>query len=434
MPTFSLPYTPTIKQETANIWPIIKETASDWMDDHAMRLAAALALYTILSLAPLLVITTKVVSVVWSHSTDQANQQVNHQLTNLMGKDAADAVSNGFHQKMSAGSGLLATIISSAILLFSATGVFAELQDSMNTIWGVKPKPNQGVWAFVRNRLLSLAMVFGVGFLLLVSMFISTILTTAAGLVLGDSGWIAKLGDIVVSLAVVALLFAAIFKFLPDVKLTWRHVWLGAAITAALFTVGKYALAFYFKVAAPTSPFGAAAAPMAVLLWVYYSAFILFFGAEFTKVWSLHHGHSIVPDDSAVKVTEEERAQQGIPSKRRMEKALAGEPFNRLPPPTHLPAPKSRASAPFGAADYALAAGGLVLGAIAGGVGAHVLKQNGKPGSAADVDLKARLKAIEHRIGDVSRLRRIMEDTTVIDRVDEVEAKIRRAASRGGKI
>jgi membrane protein len=165
------------------------------------------------------------------------------------------------------------------------------------------------------------------------------------------------------------VLFAAIFKFLPDVKLRWRHVWLGAVMTAGLFTLGKYALALYFKYASPTSAFGAAGSLAAVLLWVYYSAFILFFGAEFTKVWSIHHLRSrVVPEPNAVKVTEAERAKQGIPSERRMCDALAGRP---LEPRPATAAPPRRGSRPRrGNSAYALAAGGVVVGAIAGGLGA----------------------------------------------------------------
>ena len=162
-------------------------------------------------------------------------------------------------------------------------------------------KPNLGVWDWVRNRLLSLGMVFGTGFLLLVSMFVSTLLAALTRFIAGDVRWFAFVIDILVSMLVVSLLFAAIFRLLPDVRLRWRHVWLGAVLTAALFTLGKYALALYFKYAAPTSAFGAAGSLAAVMLWVYYSSFILFFGAEFTKVWSNRHlGQHVVPSDHAV--------------------------------------------------------------------------------------------------------------------------------------
>jgi membrane protein len=355
---------------------ILKETVSDWIEVKAMRLSAALALYTILSLAPLLVITLKLVGVVLRNK-DYAREQITDQITDLMGWRVAEAVQPMIEHAATPGAGSLAAIVSACVLIFSATGVFAELQDSMDTIWGVKPKPNRGLRDFVRTRIVSLAMVFGTGFLLLVSMFITAALENMASYVAGNAKWLGVTLDLVVSFAVESVLCAAIFKFLPDVKLRWRHVWLGAVLTAGLFTAGKYALALYFKYASPTSAFGAAGSLAAVLLWVYYSAFILFFGAEFTKVWSIHHLRSRVkPQPNAVKVTESERAKQGIPSEQRTCDALNGRleepPASPAPAITPVPAaPRRCASRPRrGNSAYALAAGGVVVGAIAGGLGA----------------------------------------------------------------
>ena len=324
--------------------PLLKATAGGWMRDNAMRLSAALALYTILSLAPLLVITAKLVGVA-TRDTNYARAQVTAQITDLMGTQVAQAIQPMLESGSRQGGGVLAAALSTAVLLFSATGVFAELQDSMNTIWGVKPKPNQGVRDFLRNRLLSLAMVFGTGFLLVVSMFLTTATVRLAAYLAGDTRWLALTLDPLVSFGVVSVLFAGIFKFLPDVRLAWRHVWVGAALTAGMFTAGKYALALYFRYATPTSAFGAAGSLAAVLLWVYYSSFILFFGAEFTKVWSVRHLHdAVVPQDNAVKVTEDDRARQGIPTEQRLTDALAGEPLDAGPadtqagrPVPHLP-------------------------------------------------------------------------------------------------
>lgn len=307
--------------------PLVKATAAGWMRDNAMRLSAALALYTILSLAPLVVITAKIIGAVMSDRA-YARAQVTAQIAALTGQQVAKAVQPMLEAGSKAGGGVLAAVLSTGVLLFSATGVFVELQDSMNTIWGVKPKPNQGIKDFVRTRLLSLAMVFGTGFLLLMSMALTTTMIRLAAFVAGDTAQLALVLDPVVSLLVVTVLFAGIFRFLPDVRLAWKHVWVGAGLTAAMFTVGKYALAMYFSYADPTSAFGAAGSLAAVMLWVYYSAFILFFGAEFTKVWSVRHLHApVVPQENAVKVTEEERARQGIPTERRMADALAGDPL-----------------------------------------------------------------------------------------------------------
>jgi len=284
----------------AGILFYLKKTASSWMQDNAMRLSAALSLYTILSLAPMLVITLKLIGILWKN-TASARYHMTQQLSSLMGPQAAEAVKPVLEYSGKRGSGTLATILSFAVLIFSATGVFNELQSAMNTIWCVKPKPNQGLRGFIRNRLLAVAMVFGIAFLLLVSMFVSTLLTGLAKEIAGDARWLGIVLDIVISFGVYTLLFAAIFKFLPDAKVSWKYVWLGAVLTAGLFTLGKYGLAIYFKFATPTSAFGAAGSLAAVLLWVYYSSFILFFGAEFTKVWSMQHGQAIVPDENAVK-------------------------------------------------------------------------------------------------------------------------------------
>jgi membrane protein len=280
----------------------LRKTASSWVEDNAMRLSAALSLYTILSLAPMLVITVKLMGIIW-RNTNSARAHIMQQMSSLMGPDAAQAIKPVLEYSGKNGSGTLATTVSFFVLIFSATAVFNELQSAMNTIWGVKPKPNQAIWGFIRNRLLAVAMVFGIAFLLLVSMFVSTVLAALAKDIAGDTRWFGFVLDIVVSFGVVSLLFAAIFKFLPDAKVKWNHVWAGAILSAALFTVGKYGLALYFKFATPTSAFGAAGSLAAVLLWVYYSSFILFFGAEFTKVWSKEHGQAIVPDEHAVKAT-----------------------------------------------------------------------------------------------------------------------------------
>jgi len=319
-----------------SIIPLLKATATGWHQDNAMRLSAALAMYTILSLAPLMVITSKAVGALISDK-DYARTQITQQIDTLMGPQVAKAVQPMLVAGTRPGGGKFATAFSTAVLLFSATGVFAELQDAMNTIWGVKPRPNQGVRDFIRNRLLSLAMVFGTGFLLLVSMFLTTAAVRLTAYFAGDDTWVTLALDTGVSLTVVTVLFAGMFRFLPDVRLAWKHVWGGAFLTAVLFTLGKYMLAFYFGYAAPTSAFGAAGSLAAVMLWVYYSAFILFFGAEFTKVWSLRLLHErVVPETNAVKVTEEERARKGIPTEQRVEAAVAGDPLpeGEAPPQT----------------------------------------------------------------------------------------------------
>lgn len=305
----------------ASLFTILKETVSDWSEDKAMKLSAALALYTILSLAPLMVLSIKILAI---FMRDRSADVVQKQMDALIGAAGSQAIHEMIANASKPGQGTVATIISAVILLFSASGVFGELQDSLNTIWEVKPKPNAGWWVMIRKRLLSMGMVFVIAFLLLVSLLVTTVLSTMTGWVLGDAAaWIAIPVDIVVSVAVVTLLIGAIFKVLPDVNIGWRDVLIGALVTAVLFKAGQYLLGLYFKFGSSTSAYGAAGSFVAVLLWVYYSAWILFFGAEFTQVWARRHNRKITPTKDAVPVTEEERAQQGMASEERLARKSA---------------------------------------------------------------------------------------------------------------
>src|ERR1051325_6701021 len=210
---------------------------------------------------------------------------------------------------------LITTVIGIVALLFGAAGVFGQLQDSLNTIWGVKSKPGKGLLALIRARFLSLSMVLGIGFLLLVSMAISTFLsalTKSMGSALPQV--LAQTLNFVVSLGVITVLFAMIFKFLPDVKVPLRKVWVGAIGTALLFSAGKELLALYLGRASTASAYGAAGSVIIVLMWVYYASVILFFGAEFTQVYAKQTGTAIVPSEFAEPVTQQERAEQGMAS------------------------------------------------------------------------------------------------------------------------
>jgi membrane protein len=302
---------------------LLKQTVEDWSEDKAMKLSAALALYAILSLAPLLVVSIKVLSMIFGQRA--AAGQVQRQMSMLVGQAGSQAVQEMISNAAKPGAGMVATIVSLGIVLFSASGVFGELQDSLNTIWGVKPKPNQGVWATVKNRLLSVGMVFAIAFLLMVSLFVSTVLTTVTGSLLGEAGGVMAIAtDAVVSVIVVSALMGMIFRVLPDVKLAWRDVFVGALLTGILFKLGQYGLGVYFKWGSSTSAYGAAGSFVAVLLWVYYSAWILFFGAEFTQVWAKQHGRWPEPMENAVRVTEEDRARQGMVSAEVLEKKAQG--------------------------------------------------------------------------------------------------------------
>jgi membrane protein len=200
-------------------------------------------------------------------------------------------------------------------LLFGASGVFGQLQSALNTIWEVQPKPGRGVWGFIRDRFLSFTMVLGTAFLLLVSLLLTTAIATLGNLVtVPDSlQWLAQIANFVGSFVIISVLFAMMFKLLPDVKMAWSDVWLGAIITAALFTVGKFAIGLYLGHSSMASSYGVAGSFVVLLVWVFYSAQILFFGAELTQVYANKFGSRIVPDENADPLTEEARAQQGRP-------------------------------------------------------------------------------------------------------------------------
>lgn len=281
----------SVKMTSFEFWQTIKKAGLDWMDHKAPRLAAALAYYTILSLAPLLVIAVAVAGFVFGE--DAARGQVVEQFRGMVGQSGAEAIQSLLEHANKPETGILATVIGVAMLLFGASGVFGELQDALNTVWDVKPKPGRGIREIISDRFLTFAMVLCVGFLLLVSLVLSTALTALdhvlEGLVPGLPVMM-RVANILLGFVVVSLLFAMMFKFLPDVRMRWREVWLGAVVTAALFTFGKYLIGLYLGKAGVATPFGAAGSLVALVVWIYYSALILFFGAELTQVMAHRAG------------------------------------------------------------------------------------------------------------------------------------------------
>jgi membrane protein len=278
-------------------WDLLYRAALAWDRDNAMRLSAAVAMYTILSLSPLLVITIKVMALVLGEPA--ASAHVNRQVEAFLGPVGAKAVEGMIADTVRPGAGVLATLISVGILLFTASGVFNELRDSLNAVWNVRPKSGRGIWAVLRNKLLSVGMVFVIGFLLLGSQVISVTLTVMSEYVVGGPGWLAVAIDLVVSTLLITMLFGLTFRFLPDVRLSWRDVLFGSVVTAVLFKVGQYVLALYFTYGSTASAYGAAGSFVVVLLWVYYSCWILFYGAELIQENARMHGRQIEPDADA---------------------------------------------------------------------------------------------------------------------------------------
>jgi membrane protein len=292
---------------------MLKTAASEFVEDNALQLGASLAYYSIFSLGPLLILVISIAGLIFDRAAVQ--ERVQSEIGSLVGSNAAELV-GGMLSARQESHGIM-TVVGVVILIFGATGVFGQLQSALNTIWEVKPAPGRGILGFIHDRFLSFTMILGIAFLLLVSMVISTALEAFGGVVGGlpIPGVIAKLFNYVLAFGVITVLFAMMFRYLPDATISWHDVWIGATGTALLFTVGKFALGHYLGREGVTSAYGAAGSLVAILLWVYYSSLILFFGAEFTRVYALKRGSRIVPSENAVAVSDEERAQEGLGEK-----------------------------------------------------------------------------------------------------------------------
>lgn len=283
---------------------LLKMTAREWYDDNTFLFGAALAYYTVFSLAPILIIAIAATSLAFGRQA--AEDQITQEIGNVVGPTVGTAVQEVIRNAWATGSGTLATVISALVLVVGATGVFAELQESLNAIWKVQPKPGRGLWGVVRDRLLSFAVVLCIGFLLLVSLVISAGLAALNKLLtfasLPGTVYLWQAINGVFSFGLITVLFAMIYKILPDVIIDWRDVWIGAAVTALLFTAGKYLISVYLGQGGVASAYGAAGSLVVILLWVYYSSQILLFGAEFTQVYAKHIGKPLLPTRNAVAV------------------------------------------------------------------------------------------------------------------------------------
>jgi membrane protein len=298
-------------------YKLLRETFAEWSEDKVPQLGASLAFYSAISLAPLLVIVLAFAALFFGD--DAARGGVVTQLRGLVGEEGGKAIEGMIQNASKPGTGIMATILSTITLLFGASGVFGQLQDSLNTIWEVKPKPGRGIWGVIKDRFLSFAMVLGVAFLLLVSLIITSAIAAVGqfAIRLPESlEWLSQILNFGLSFIVVTVLFAMIFKLLPDVKMAWNDVWLGALVTSVLFTIGKLAIGIYLGHSTMASSYGVAGSFVVLLVWTYYSAQILFFGAELTQVYANTNGSKIVPADDAEPLKAVERENQGRPRKR----------------------------------------------------------------------------------------------------------------------
>jgi membrane protein len=267
-----------------------------WSDDSAPSMGAALAFYTLFSLAPLMVLVIAIAGVAIGH--DRAQQLLLSELSGLLGETGALGIKSVLSATRTSSDGLLATAVSLATLAIGATTVFAELRNDLDRIWKCRPPKDAGFWTLARARLLSFGMVVAIGFLLLVSLVVSAALSYL-GDMLGGAAVVMRVTELVASLAVTTGLFALVFKLLPSVRIAWRDVWLGSFVTAALFWVGKFLIGLYIGHSAVASSYGAAGTLVVAILWVYYSAQVFFYGAEFTHEYARRRGSHSVPHDAA---------------------------------------------------------------------------------------------------------------------------------------
>lgn len=300
-----------------NIWKLLRQTFTEWSSDEVPRRGAALAFYTALSIAPLIVLSLRLLSSLFGDAA--ARHEIEQQARSLIGPQGADAIRSILNSAASPGDGTWATVISIGTLLFGASGVFGELQASLNAIWDAPPR-RESLTTIVRDRFLSFAMVMVVAFLLLVSLVFSAGLSFVLDRLQQFPQLPAAMGaflptiNALASIALVTILFAMIFKVLPDVRLAWRDVWFGSLMTALLFVTGKWAIDIYLGRSAVASAYGAAGSFAVLLVWVYYSAQILYFGAELTQVWAINT--------------------RGRPEKLDAERASATEPISESAPPS----------------------------------------------------------------------------------------------------
>lgn len=353
---------------------VLKETFREFGEDKAPRLGAALAYYTIFSIGPLLLIAVAMAGIFFGKEAAQG--RISGELGKVFGSEMAKSLEQMVQAAAKPKSGMIATIVGVITLMLGASGVFGQLKDALNTIWNVEKKKAAGIMGFVKERFLSMAMVLGIGFLLLITLVLDTAISAMGGYVERFVGGeaVANLLSLAVSFVVAIVLFAAIFRILPDLKIAWHDVWFGAILTALLFVVGKWGLGIYLGKAAPGSAYGAAGSLVILLIWVYWSAQILFLGAEFTQVYARRFG-SLKGDTSK----QQARAQAQRPEDRPKAAEPTGGSAEPLVVRPTVIAPMYVKQKSGGALTKVAAGGaaGLMLGALLGGVSTFVVVLKG---------------------------------------------------------
>jgi membrane protein len=293
-------------------WPLLVDSYNAWSEDRALRFSAALAYYSIFSMAPLIIIAISAAGLFFGEQA--ARGEIFQQIETLIGPKAAAEIQSIIQASSSKPKSALATLIGLATLVVGASGVFAQLKDALNAIWGVRLKKSAGIKSMIKDYALSFSIVLAIGFLLIISLLFSAGLqavSTYMKNIVPLPAFAAPLAE-VTTFVFLTILFALIYKVLPDVEIGWRDVWIGAVFTSIFFTIGKFLIGLYLGTSSVASGFGAAGALILILVWIYYSTTVFFFGAEFTKVYARKHGCGIHPSRRAEVVTDAARCEQGL--------------------------------------------------------------------------------------------------------------------------
>jgi membrane protein len=447
------------QQQNRSWFAILKASATEWMDADAMTWAAAIACYTVLALAPMLVVAVKV-GAIFLRGQASAVETIRKNAAHWMGTQAgADAIAAILDKIVNQKSGLLAAIISGVLVIISVGGVFAEVQQAMNRVWKLKPKPGNALWAFIRARLKSVV-VMGIAALVVLASVGAVAWIEHATRGTG-AGW--KIGylvlEFVATIIAMTIVFGLVFKTVPDADIGWRSTALGAAITAVLFALGKYGLTMYFRYAAPTSAFGAVGSLAAVLIWIYYSAQIVLFGAVFTQVFSKARGHGVRPSKHAQFLKECDETETATPSDEepgnKPERPTPRKPawaggggapapadagyaavLGRYAPPIHPSSPFALdAEAEQEQAvvrNLVVAGAGLAFGALLGGYGALQMRRPKAPPAKqiAKARLQRRLDTVEQKVAHASRVKQFLEQDDANERLDAIRQQIRESRPR----
>lgn len=311
------------------IWKVLKNCFKGFSEDKVPKLSASLAYYTVFSMGPLLIVILFLCGIFFGR--DAVEGSIYGQMQHFVGKEAALQIQEIIKNASLSGESTFAATVGVITLLIGATTVFAEIQDSINMIWGLKRKPTAGWFVLVKTRLLSFGVIGSLGFLLLVSLGVTAIVESISGRLLKQFPGIAVpafyIINLIITIGVVTSLFAVIFKVLPDAKIKWKDVWAGAIVTAVLFMLGKFAITFYISKSNIGSTYGTAGSFVVLLVWIYYSSFILYFGAEFTKAWAVKYGSEINPNHytvfaKTIEVCEENKSLQNVEKEKEKEEAI----------------------------------------------------------------------------------------------------------------